>query len=237
MEIQWGYITAVNNLAKFNDLCLGNNQPMIFQLVILIFRFSRKCFRTQTKMRNPFTSIYFLMTVGVRQIGKDVQNLQYYFIFFIYSWKNNNAEGFDTSASIEERLLCRWCSRRCRTNWHPTVANVHRRMTALQFAVSQQHRSADLPGGSEEELQQLDERIDKTAAGYCMEISSNRSKILINSIKPRPSTNIWMTGKTQEEVDQFKYLGSTQTKDGTSIKEVKIRLAQTHSVITRLVIL
>ena len=46
-----------------------------------------------------------------------------------------------------------------------------------------------------------------------------------------------MNGKAQEEVDQFKYLGSTQTKDGTSLKEVKIRLGQTHSAMTRLVVL
>ena len=39
-----------------------------------------------------------------------------------------------------------------------------------------------------------------------------------------------------EEEDQFKYVGSTQTKDGTSIKEVKTRLAQIHSVMTRLAI-
>ena len=43
--------------------------------------------------------------------------------------------------------------------------------------------------------------------------------------------------KTQEEVDQFKYIGSTQTKDTTSVKEVKIRLAQAHSVITKLAVL
>ena len=46
-----------------------------------------------------------------------------------------------------------------------------------------------------------------------------------------------MTEKTLEEVDQFKYLGSTQTKDGKSIKEVKIRLELAHSAITRLAIL
>ena len=37
-------------------------------------------------------------------------------------------------------------------------------------------------------------------------------------------------------MDQFKYLGSPQTKDGTSIKEVKIRLTQAHSAIKRLAI-
>ena len=40
-----------------------------------------------------------------------------------------------------------------------------------------------------------------------------------------------------EEVDQFKYLDSPQTKDGTSLKEVKIRLVQQHSTMTRLAVL
>ena len=95
----------------------------------------------------------------------------------------------------------------------------------------------DLLDGSEEELQQLTERLGKTAAGYGMEICSDKSKILVNSIKPRPSTNMWINGKMLEEVGQFKYIGSTQTKDGTSIKEVKARLLQAHSAMTRLAIL
>ena len=37
-----------------------------------------------------------------------------------------------------------------------------------------------------------------------------------------------------EEVDQFKYVGSTQAKDGTSITEVEIRLSQAHSAMARL---
>ena len=48
------------------------------------------------------------------------------------------------------------------------------------------------------------ERLDKTAAGYGMEISSNKSKIRVNGIKPRPSTNIRMNGKTLDETNQFK---------------------------------
>ena len=70
-----------------------------------------------------------------------------------------------------------------------------------------------------------------------MEINSDKSKILVNSIKLRPSANIWMNGKTLEELDRFKYLGSTQTNDGTSVKEVKIRLTQAHSAMTWLAIL
>ena len=46
-----------------------------------------------------------------------------------------------------------------------------------------------------------------------------------------------MNGETLEEVDQFKYLESTKAKDGTSVKEVKIRLAQAHLAMTRLPIL
>ena len=95
----------------------------------------------------------------------------------------------------------------------------------------------DLLGSSEEELQQLTRRLEETAAEYGMEISSEKSKILVNSIKPRPSTNIQMNGQTLEEVEQFKYLGSTHTKDGTSVKEEKIRLAQAHSAMTRPAIL
>ena len=38
--------------------------------------------------------------------------------------------------------------------------------------------------GSEQELQQLTERLQKTAAGYGTETSSNKSKILVNSTKP-----------------------------------------------------
>ena len=59
----------------------------------------------------------------------------------------------------------------------------------------------------------------------------------MSSIKPRPSTNKWMNGKILEEVDQFKYLESKRTKDGTSIKEVNARLAQAHSAVTMFAIL
>ena len=62
---------------------------------------------------------------------------------------------------------------------------------------------------------------------------------VMSCIKPRPSTNIWMTAETLEEVEQSKYIGSTQTKDRTSIKEVKIKDQTGASTLamTRLVIL
>ena len=55
-----------------------------------------------------------------------------------------------------------------------------------------------------------------------------------SSTSSRPSINIWMNGGAQEEVDQFKYfVGSIQTKDGTSKRKVKIRLAQAYSAISK----
>ena len=63
----------------------------------------------------------------------------------------------------------------------------------------------DLLIGSEEDFQQLIERLENSPAGYCLRISSDKSKILVNGIKLRLSTNIWMNGKTLEEVDQLKY--------------------------------
>ena len=60
-------------------------------------------------------------------------------------------------------------------------------------------------GGSEEELQQLAERPEKTAVGCGMEVSSDKSKILVSGMKPRPSTNIWMNGKPLKEADGFIY--------------------------------
>ena len=84
----------------------------------------------------------------------------------------------------------------------------------------------NLLGDSEEKLQQLTERLEKLLLDMAWKSAPTKAKILVNSIKPRPSTNISTNGKMLEDVDQFKYLGSTQTKDGTSTKEVKIRLAQ-----------
>ena len=113
-----------------------------------------------------------------------------------------------------------------------SVSSGGRQLCNLWFA-----DDINLLGNSEEDLQQLTQRLEETAAEYGMKMSFNKSKILVSSIKSRLSANIQMDGHTLEEVDQFTYLGSRQTKDGTSVKEVKIRLAQAHSAMTRLAVL
>ena len=72
-----------------------------------------------------------------------------------------------------------------------SVPNGGRPLCNLRFA-----DDIDLLGKSEEELQQLTQRLDGIAAEHGMEISSDKSKILVNSIKARPPTNIQMTGQT-----------------------------------------
>ena len=47
-------------------------------------------------------------------------------------------------------------------------------------------------------------------------------------------TNIQLYGEKLDEVDQFKYLSATITKDGSSDSEIKIRLAQATSAIVSL---
>jgi len=47
-------------------------------------------------------------------------------------------------------------------------------------------------------------------------------------------TSIMLNGQKLEEVDGFKYLGSTLTKDGSSTKEVKTKLSLAAAAMTRL---
>ena len=77
--------------------------------------------------------------------------------------------------------------------WHPTVVSANLWATALQLA-----DDIDLCLEAVKKNSKLSERLKKTAAGYGIEISSDKSKIPVNNIKPRPSTNIWMNGKVLE---------------------------------------
>ena len=56
-------------------------------------------------------------------------------------------------------------------------------------------------------------QLQKAVVGYGMEMRSETNKVLVTSIEPSSSTNIWMNGQVVEEVDQFEYLGSSQAPD------------------------
>ena len=60
-------------------------------------------------------------------------------------------------------------------------------VTCLMFS-----DNIDQPGGSEEELQQLTERLEKKLplVTAWKSVGYDKSKVIVKSIKPRPSTNI-----------------------------------------------
>ena len=66
-----------------------------------------------------------------------------------------------------------------------------------------------------------------------MEVSTEKSKVMVNSTH-NISASIFMNGEPLEEVNSFKYLGATLTKDGTSTSEVRIRIGMASSAMTSL---
>jgi len=85
----------------------------------------------------------------------------------------------------------------------------------------------DLIAGSMKELAELTERLDKSASAFGMEISAEKSKIMVIPATNENNNNIPKTvnGSKLQSVKSFKYLGSNITEDGTSVREVKMRLA------------
>ena len=87
--------------------------------------------------------------------------------------------------------------------------------------------------GSNSELQELTNKLIATAGAYGMEISTAKSKVMVNSTN-NASVSIIMDGKKLEEVSSFKYLGATLTKDGTCKTEICIWIATATAVMARL---
>ena len=67
-----------------------------------------------------------------------------------------------------------------------------------------------------------------------MDVSSEKSKTMVNSNTNNVYAKIIMNGEELEEVNQFKYLGATLKKYGSSEGEIKIRIATATSAIVRL---
>ena len=91
----------------------------------------------------------------------------------------------------------------------------------------------DLEGGSSGELQDLSNRLIGRATAYEVEVSTEKSKIMTNSMN-NISTDISMKSLKLEEVTSFKYLGATLCKDGTCSAEVCIRIAAAMAAMARL---
>ena len=79
----------------------------------------------------------------------------------------------------------------------------------------------DLIGGASSELQDLTNRLYERARAYGLEVSTEKSKIMVNSMT-NTSAEIAMNGEKLVEMTSFKYLSATLPKDGTSTAVVRI---------------
>ena len=113
-------------------------------------------------------------------------------------------------------------------DFNSTVSIGGRTISNLRFA-----DDIDLMGGSNHELQDLTDRLTTRSGAYGMEVSNEKSKVMANSVH-NTHAQIHMNGQQLEEVDAFKYLGSTLTKDGRSSTEIKTRIGIATSAMTKL---
>ena len=74
----------------------------------------------------------------------------------------------------------------------------------------------DLISGSNCELQKITDSLALHTGNYGMEVSSEKSKTMVNSNTNNVYFKIVMKGEELEEVNQFKYLGVTLKKDGST---------------------
>ena len=100
-------------------------------------------------------------------------------------------------------------------NFKSTISIGGRIISNLRFA-----DNIDLMGGNNDEMQELTDRLSNSAREYGIEISSEKSKVKVNS-GDNTTVQISMNGQ-QLEVMTFKYLGATLTKAGRSTAEIKI---------------
>ena len=88
-------------------------------------------------------------------------------------------------------------------------------------------------GGSNGEPKYLTNRLVDPATVYGMEVSTEKSTIVTNSLN-NISADISMDSQKLEEMTSFKYLGATLCKYGTCSAGVSTRIASTMAAMARL---
>ena len=111
-----------------------------------------------------------------------------------------------------------------------TVSIGGRTISNLRFA-------DDIDGlaGSEFDLANLVERLDKTSTAYGMQISAEKTKLMTNNTNGI-SSNIRVNGEKLETVQSFRYLEAIVTDEG-SMPEIFSRIAQTIAELKKLKII
>ena len=112
-------------------------------------------------------------------------------------------------------------------NYEGTVSIGGKTITNLRFA-------DDIDGlaGTEEELTDLVNQLNKTSSAYGMEISTEKTKVMTNNTDGFKA-EIKIGSEKLDPVTNFKYLGSIITDEG-SRKEILARIAQATSALTKL---
>ena len=77
-------------------------------------------------------------------------------------------------------------------------------------------------------------KLSKCASRYGMEISSEKSKVMVNSNDSSFHADITLNDNKLEEVNKLCYLGATLSKDGYCEIDIRIRLALSTSAMIRL---
>ena len=85
--------------------------------------------------------------------------------------------------------------------------------------------------GTETELANLVELLDKTSTAYGMQISAEKTKLMTNN--NGISSTIKISGQKLETVQSFKYLGAIVTDEG-SRPEILSRIAQATGALAKL---
>ena len=131
------------------------------------------------------------------------------FNIYLERIKQEALDGFEPSVSIGGRPICNLC-----------------------FA-----DDIDLLASNHTQLQELTTRLEKAAREFGMEVSSEKSKIMVNSRSPSQHPPIIMNNTCLEEVATFKYLGSSLSVDGRSILNIKNRIALATAAMSNLQVL
>ena len=110
---------------------------------------------------------------------------------------------------------------------HGTVSIGGRVITNLQFAY-------DIDGlvGENNLIAKLVNRLYKTASRCSMEIRAEKTKLMTNSMKPI-ERKITVSGQELETVNQFKYLGTILSEEGSKT-QVLARAALTTATLAKL---
>jgi len=87
--------------------------------------------------------------------------------------------------------------------------------------------------GTESGLQKVMDSVNTTAEKYGMRINTKKTKVMKISRNIGEKVKIMINGKEIEQVQSFKYLGSTMTEDGRCESEIKIRIAMAKEAFSK----